>query len=49
MAPDPKLQKKIEEENSKDLEKILLIDQKGSHRVVDLVEEAKVPKWEHNC
>jgi len=48
MAPDPNLQKKTEEENSEDREKILIIDQKGSCRTIDLVEEAKVPKWEHN-
>jgi hypothetical protein len=47
-VPDPELQKKMEEEKSEDPEKILIVDREGSLRTVDLVEEAKVLKWEHN-
>jgi hypothetical protein len=47
-VPDPELRKKMEEEKSEDPEKILIIDREGSLRTIDLVEEAKVPKWEHN-
>jgi hypothetical protein len=46
--PDPELQKKAEEEESEDLEKILIVDQGGSPRIVDLVEEVKIPKREHS-
>jgi hypothetical protein len=37
-----------EEEKFEDPENILIIDREGSRRTIDLVEEAKVPKWEHN-
>jgi hypothetical protein len=38
----------MEEEKSEDLEKILIVDRKGCLRTVDLVEEVKVPKKEHD-
>jgi hypothetical protein len=47
-VPDPELWKKMEEERSEDPEKILIVDREGSQGPFDLVEEAKVPKWEHN-
>jgi hypothetical protein len=40
--------RKEEEEKSEDPEKILIIDREGSLRTVDLVEEVKDPKQEHN-
>jgi hypothetical protein len=45
---NPELQKKTKEEKSEDLEKILIVDREGSLRTIDLVEEAKVLKQEHN-
>jgi hypothetical protein len=40
--------RKAKEENSEDPEKILIVDREGSSRTVDVVEEDKVLKWEHN-
>jgi hypothetical protein len=48
VVPDPEIQKKMEEEKSKDPEKILIFDRGGSLRTVDLVEEVKDPKKENN-
>jgi hypothetical protein len=45
---DPELWRKEEEERPDDPEKISIIDRRRSHRTVDLVEEAKVPKWKNN-
>jgi mevalonate kinase len=42
------LQKKAEEKRSEDLEEILVVDQGRSRRTIDLVEEVKVLKREHN-
>jgi hypothetical protein len=38
----------VEEKRSEDPEEILIIDQGRSHRTIDLVDEVKVPKWEHD-
>jgi hypothetical protein len=40
--------RKVEEEKSDDLEKILIIDREGNPRTIDLVEEFKDPKQDHN-
>jgi len=40
--------RRAKEEKSKELEKILIIDQEGSLRTVDLVEEVKDPKKENS-
>jgi hypothetical protein len=47
-VPDLELWKKTKEEKSKDPKKILIVDRGGIIRTIDLVEEAKVLKWEHN-
>jgi hypothetical protein len=47
-ASDLELRRKSEEERPEDPEKILVVDQRRSCRIIDLVEEAKVPKWKHN-
>jgi hypothetical protein len=45
---DPELQKNVEGKRSEDPKKILILDREGSLRTIDLVEEAKFPKREHN-
>jgi hypothetical protein len=43
-TPDLELQRKVESENAKVPKEILIIDQEGSRRFVDLVERDEVPK-----
>jgi hypothetical protein len=47
-VPDPKLRKKMQEEEFEEPEKILIVDQGGSMRTIDLVEEVKILKREHS-
>jgi hypothetical protein len=38
----------VKEERPDGLENISIIDQRRSHRTIDMVEEAKVMKWKNN-